>query len=153
MELNQEENEISLLDLLITMAENLKLLILWPVLVGLLALAIGYSLPQRFTSQAILALPTTTPTPTPMQAAAMMVSPLVLDPVIQTLSLFPGITVESARVQLASQIKTTVGKDGLLRLDATANTPLAAQKIANAVIDNWLKTTVPGEKDRADLEK
>jgi len=153
MELNQEENEISLLDLLITMAENLKLLILGPVLVGLLALAIGYSLPQRFTSQAILALPTTTPTPTPMQAAAMMVSPLVLDPVIQTLSLFPGITVESARVQLASQIKTTVGKDGLLRLDATANTPLAAQKIANAVIDNWLKTTVPGEKDRADLEK
>jgi hypothetical protein len=40
----------------------------------------------------------------------------------------------------------------LLRVDATANTPLEAQKIANAVIDTWLKSTAPGEKDRADLE-
>ena len=146
-----EENEISLLDLLLVVAENLKLLILGPIVVGLLALAIGYALPQNFTSQAILALPT--PTPTPAQAAAMMVSPLVLDPVIQSLSLAAGRTIESARATLASQIKATVGKDGLLRLDTTANTPLEAQKIANAVIDNWLKTTVPGEKDRADLEK
>lgn len=82
----------------------------------------------------------------------MMVSPLVLDPVIQSLSLSAGHTIERARATLASQIKATVGKDGLLRLDTTANTPLEAQKIANAIIDTWLKSTVPGDKDRADLE-
>ena len=151
-----EENEVSLLDLLLVVAENLKLLILGPIVVGLLALALGYALPQSFTSQSILALPMpvlgSTPTPTPTQAAAMMVSPLVLDPVIQSLSLSVGHTIESARAKLTSQIKAVVGKDGLLRLDATANTPLEAQKIANAVIDTWLKSTMPSERDRADLE-
>lgn len=153
MEIDTEENEISLLDLLVTVAENLKLLILGPLVVGLLALAIGYALPQSFTSQAILALPTANSPQTPTQAAAMMVSPLVLDPVIRSLNLSAGNPIEGARTKLANQIKAAVGKDGLLRLDATANTPLEAQAIANAVIDTWLKSTGPGELDRADLEK
>ncbi|MDO8776337.1 MAG: hypothetical protein Q7K57_48030 [Burkholderiaceae bacterium] len=72
MGLNAEENEISRLDLVVIVAENLKLLILGPVVVGLLALAIGYVFPLSFTSQAILVLPT----PTPTQAVAIMVSPL-----------------------------------------------------------------------------
>lgn len=82
----------------------------------------------------------------------MMVSPLILDPVIQSLDLSAGLTIELARTKLTNQVKAIVGKDGLLRLDATANTPLEAQKIASAVIDTWLKSTVPGEKNRADLE-
>ena len=41
--MNEEENEISLLDLLLVVAENLKLLILGPVVVGLVALGFGYS--------------------------------------------------------------------------------------------------------------
>lgn len=159
MEINTvaDENEVSLLDLLLVVAENLKLLILGPIVVGLLALAIGYAVPQSFASQAILALPTPTPTqaptPTPVQAAAMMVSPVVLDPVIGSLRLSAGRPIEVARTELAKQIKAVVGKDGLLRLDVTANSPLGAQTLANAVIDTWLKSTVPGERDRADLEK
>lgn len=155
MEMDAVEKEVSLLDLLVVVADNLKLLILGPVVVGLLALGIGYALPQSFTSQAILALPTTTTTttPTPTQAAAMMVSPSVLDPVIRSLNLSAGHAIEGARTKLANQIKAVVGKDGLLRLDVAGNTPLEAQTIANSVIDNWLKSTVPVEHDRADLEK
>ena len=149
--MDTEENEISLLDLLLVVADNLKLLILGPVLVGLLALGIGYVLPQTFISQAILALPT--PTPTPAQAAAMMVSPIVLDPVIEALNLAKGQPVQAVRIELAGQLKAAVGKDGLLRLDVRADTALEAQTIANAVIDHWLKSTVPGEQDRIDLEK
>ncbi|NMM11420.1 MAG: hypothetical protein HHJ16_14250 [Polaromonas sp.] len=115
-----EEKEVSLLDLLVVVAENLKLLILGPVLVGLLA--IGYALPQSLTSQAILALPA----PIAPQAAAMMVSPLVLDPVIQMQNLSKGQSIQGARAELASQIKAAVGKDGLLRLDVTADTPIHA---------------------------
>ena len=84
MEIEMEEKEIGLLDMLLVVAENLKQLILGPLVVGLLALGIGYALPQSFTSQAILALPTTT------QASAMMVSSLVLDPVIELLNLSKG---------------------------------------------------------------
>lgn len=153
----------TLFDLLLVVVENLKLLILGPAAIGLLALAIGYALPQSFTSQAILALPTPTPTPTltsvpvpiqtPTQAAAMMVSPVVLDPVIRSLNLSADRSIEGTRTKLASQIKAVAGKDGLLRLNVTANSPLQAQAIANTVIDTWLKSTVPGEQDRADLKK
>ena len=83
----------------------------------------------------------------------MLVSPIVLDPVIESLNLSKGQPIQVARTGLASQIKAAVGKDGLLRLDVTANTPLQAQAIANAVIDTWLKSTRPGEQDRVDLEK
>ena len=83
----------------------------------------------------------------------MMVSPIVLDPIIATLGLAGDQTLQGARVELAQQIKATVGKDLLLRLDVTAETPAAAQTLANAIIDNWLKSTAPGELDRADLEK
>lgn len=148
MENIPEEDEISLLDLLLVVAQNLRLLILGPLFVGLLALGVGYVLPSSFTSSAMLALPT----PTQAQAAAMMASPLVLDSVIQHLDLSVGQTIQVAREELAKKIKATVGKDALLRLDVTAHSPAQAQSIANAVIDTWLKSTVPGERERTDLE-
>lgn len=82
MEMHAEENEISLLDLLVIVAENLKLLILGPVVVGLLALGIGYALPQSFTSRASLSLGDSG-----KAVEAMMRSPAVLDVV---LSQFPA---------------------------------------------------------------
>lgn len=83
----------------------------------------------------------------------MLVSPIVLDPVIESLKLSKGQSIKLARVGLANQINATVGKDGLLRIDVTANTALEAQVLANAVIDSWLESTIPGEQDRADLEQ
>ncbi len=83
----------------------------------------------------------------------MLVSPIVLDPVIESLKLSKGQSIKLARVGLANQINATVGKDGLLRFDVTANTALEAQVLANAVIDSWLKSTIPGEQERADLEQ
>lgn len=147
----EEENEISLLDLLIVVAENLKLLILGPFAAGLLALGIAFTLPQSYVSQAILALPA--PAPTPTQAAAMMVSAIVLDRVVESLNLSKGQPIEVARKTLANEIKATVGKDGLLHLDVSAPSAIQAQAIANTVIDNWLISTVPSGDDRADLEK
>lgn len=153
MEVDAEERGLSLLDLLIVAAKNLKLLIFGPIAVGLLALGFGYTLPHSFTSQAILSLTTATATAAQTsQAAAMMVSPVVLDSVIESLKLYTGQPLQLARAELASQIRATVGQDGLLRLDVTANKPSDAQGIANAVIDSWLKSTVPGEQERAELE-
>ena len=145
----EEENEISLLDLLVVVAENLKLLILGPFAAGLLALGIAFTLPQSYVSQAILALPT----PTPTQAATMMVSSIVLDRVVESMKLSTGQPIQLASNTLANQIKATVGKDGLLHLDVSAPSAIQAQAIANAVIDSWLISTVPSGDDRADLEK
>lgn len=155
MEVEAQEAEVSLLDLVVVVAENLKLLVLGPLLAGLVALGVGFVLPQSYVSQAILLIspPNAPNAPNAAQAAAMMTSPLVLDPIIASHPELRGEPLEAARNELASKLKAVVAKDGLLRLDATASQPQAAQALANAVIDNWLKSTVPGDLDRADLEK
>jgi Chain length determinant protein len=157
-----DEGEVSLLDMLVLVARNIKLLILGPLAAGLLALGVCYLVPQSYTSEAILALPNisvngtvnqaATATAT-AQAAAIMVSPIVLDPVIASLNLAEGHPIQVARKKLVNQVKAVAGKDGLLRLDATADTPVAAQNIANAVISAWLKSSLPGAEEQADLEK
>lgn len=154
MELDREENNVSLFDLLILAAENLKLLVLGPLVAGLMALSFGFTLPLTFTSEAVLSipLPVSTQTQTSAQAAVLMVSPVVLDSIIGASSLSPAQSRGAASRKLASQIKAVVGKDGLLRLDVTADTPASAQKLADAVIDSWLKSTGPTLQDRADLE-
>ncbi|MBT3068353.1 hypothetical protein [Rhodoferax sp. U11-2br] len=154
MNVEPEESEVSLLDLLLVVAQNIKLLVLGPIVVGLLALGVSYALPQSFVSQAILALPIPlqTQTQTATQAAAMMVSPLVLDPIIATYKIGEGKPIQVARDALAKQIKAVVGKDGLLRLDVTDTSATQAQALANAVIDGWLSSTVPGKQEREDLE-
>lgn len=144
MQTTHEANQVSLLDLMLVLAENLKLLVLGPLLIGTLALTVGFALPPRFTSQAILVS-------APAQAVPIMTSPLVLDPVIKTLGLANDISIEAARAGLVRQIKAVMGKDALLRLDVTATTPAEAQKNANLIIDAYLKSTAPGPLDRADL--
>jgi len=143
---NNEQHGVSVLDMLLVIAENIKLLVVGPLAIGVIALLAGFALPQSFTSQAILAS-------APAQAVTMMTSPLVLDPVIKTLNFADGISIEAARAKLAGQIKAVIGKDALLRLDVTAKTPAEAQKNANLIIDAYLKSTAPGQLDRADLEK
>ena len=158
-----EENDTGLLDTLVVIAENYKLLIFGPLFAGLLAFGVCHLVPQSYSSESIIALPavvdtngtvnvaaTTTAT---TQAAAMMTSPLVLDPLIASLKLSGDGSVQAARKKLANQIKAMVGKDGLLRLDVTAGAPSEAQNIANTLISAWLKSTVPGAEERAGLEK
>lgn len=129
------ENEMGLLDL--------PLLVLGPLIVGTVAYGVAFSVPESYLSQAILVLPSATAaeasspfgasgalgSPTPQQAVAMMVSPFVLDLVINDLGLRAGRSVEQARASVDSKIKATVGKDNLVRLDVTARSPADAQKL------------------------
>jgi uncharacterized protein involved in exopolysaccharide biosynthesis len=138
------------LDLLLVLAENAKLLLVGPLVAGLLALAGSFALPQKFVSEAILAIPAS-PQPA-AQAASLMRSPLVLDPVIAAFDLSQGRSVNLARQEFAEAVKVSVGKDGLLRLAVTGPSAVQAQALANAVIDAWVKTTKPAEQDRKDIE-
>jgi Chain length determinant protein len=154
---DEEQGEISLLDLLLVVAENLRLLVLGPLLVALLAWGVAWTLPKSYLSQAIIALPGTAPNAPPAlsanQAASMLQSPLVLDAVVSQLRLFPDLEAQAARKRLAEQIKPTVGKDGLLRLEVSGQQPEQAMSITNTLIDAWLKSTVPGPSESRDLQK
>jgi capsular polysaccharide biosynthesis protein len=161
----QEDDETEMLDLLLIVAENLRLLIMGAVIAGLLTLAWLYTKPREFVSQAQLLIPspsspTLTPTlmMTPPQTAPQVVaimtsSPVVLEPVIESLGLQQGLPLEAARKALSNHIKASISKEGLLRLDVTSDTPQKAQTIANAVIDAWLKTTKATASERPLLEE
>lgn len=81
----QENDEISVLDLLATLAENAKLLFVGPVLITLLTYGGAHLVPQKYSSQAILAMPNqgNQGSFTPAQTSALLSSPLVLDPILQ----------------------------------------------------------------------
>lgn len=175
--MDAENADDGVLNALVFVAENLKLLIAVPVVAGLLALGLSFTLPRSYSSEALLDLAASTQVSqgapdrggwgmtvplvlvsqmSPAFVASMMSSPLVLD---QVLASAPAageegfLSGEAGRKALSRQIKVAAGKDGLLRLDVTASTPERAQALANALIEAWLRSTVPGERKRADLER
>lgn len=122
-----QQEEIDLLDILVTLAENIKLLILGPLFVGICALGIAYIVPQTFESIAVLKAEQAT--------ASLMTTASVLDPVAADLGLTKVDSAEEARKLLREQIKVSVGRnDKLLTLTVSAPAPQQAQAIANAVL-------------------
>jgi uncharacterized protein involved in exopolysaccharide biosynthesis len=128
--------EPGLLDMLVVLVENLKLLIIGPVLVGAIALGISFLLPKTFQSIAVIQADQGT-------ASLMMTAP-VLDPVIGALGLAKDTSIEEARDDLRDDVKAVVGRtDKLLTLTVSARTPLQAQAIANALIQKAFEESRP----------
>ena len=117
--------DFGLLDLLVTLAENIKLLIIGPLVIGLCALGISFLVPPTYQSVAVLQAEQPT--------ASLMLTAAVLDPVIETLGLAKDETIEAVRIKLRERIKTAVGRnDKLLTLTVSAPTAQQAQEIAAA---------------------
>lgn len=143
--LSSTVEQIGLLDLLVTLAENVKLLIIGPLAVGLCALGISFVVPQTFDSVAVLQAEQAT--------ASLITTAAVLDPVITTLGLTKEDTVEDARRTLREHIKVAVGRnDKLLTLTVSARTPQQAQATANAVLQQTYLQSSPKGSVRKRLE-
>lgn len=141
---NSVQNEVGLLDLLVTLAENIKLLVLGQLLVGVCALIVSFLVPQTFQSVAVLQADQTT--------ASLMVTAAVLDPVIASFSLAKYDTVEEVRTKLRERIKANVGRaDKLLTLTVSDRTAPQAQKIANAILQQTYQESRPKGSARARL--
>lgn len=143
--LSTGREEFGFLDLLVTLAENIKLLIIGALLVGLCALGISFVLPQTYQSVAVLQAEQPT--------ASLMFTAAVLDPVIAALGLAKDDTLENARLKLREQIKTAVGRnDKLLTLTVSDHTAQQAQAMANAVLQQTYQESRPKGNARARLE-
>jgi uncharacterized protein involved in exopolysaccharide biosynthesis len=141
-----EDDDISLLDLLQTIAENLRLLAIGPIVVGLLALAGASFWPKTYESTAILKAEQTT--------ASLMLSAAVLDPIAANLGYTPKQEQDEARDKLKSQIKANVNaKDKLLTLTTQADTPQAAQALAKAVLQQTYAQSQPRDSEKLRLQK
>lgn len=164
----QEDDEISLLDLALVVAENLRLLIIGPLVVGLSALGISYAIAPTFTARTVV-LP---PQQQQSSAAAALQSLGALaglaggaagikSPADQYVALMQSTTVEDrlierfklmevyeakfkadARKALELNSRISIGKkDGLLTVEVDDRDPQRAADIANAYIEELRSLT------------
>lgn len=140
-----QPEEISLLDIFVTLAENFKLLFFVPLLAGLLALGLSFALPKTFDSIAILNADPA--------ISSLMTTATVLDPIAVELGLSKDESSEEARRWLRERIKVAVGRtDKLLTLTVSAPTPQQAQMIAEAVLQKTYVQSRPKANDLTRLE-
>jgi uncharacterized protein involved in exopolysaccharide biosynthesis len=147
------DDEIDLLDLLVTVTENLKLLLLGPLLAGLLALGASFQLPSKYESTAIInpqirstnpQIKSTNPNPNLNLVVAWSQAAVVLDPVREATQFKPELDPDLARLALRKSIKASISKqDGLVTLTVTAETPELAQQIQKSLKDQIFKQFVP----------
>ncbi len=157
----QEDDEISLLDLLQTIVDNLRLLVLGPLAVGLLALGISFVIPPTYTAKTQF-LP-----PQQQQSAAAgllqslgslgglagaaagiknpadqyiayMKSNAVKDALIDRFKLMERYDEkykDDARKELDKQARIASGKDGLISVEFDDKDPKFAAEVANAYVE------------------
>jgi capsular polysaccharide biosynthesis protein len=143
-----EDDEISLLDIMVTLAESWKLLVFGPLIAGVLAGGLSFLWPKTFESVAIVRM-------TEEEVALLHAAP-VLDPLIEKLGLLAeadGI-VEDARQNLKKRITFAVDKKTkLTTITAKARTPDTAQALGSSAIAAVLKELQVKGQEKALLEK
>lgn len=160
-----EDDEINLLDLLQVVADNLRLLVLGPLAVGLLALGISFAIPPTFTANTKFM-----PPQQQQSAAAAMLQGLgalgglagaatgIKNPNDQFVAILKSRTLQDAlierfnlmaryerklksdaRLALGEQSRISAGKDNLLEVQVDDHDPVFAAELANAYVEEFTK--------------
>ena len=141
-----EDDEISLLDLLQTIVDNLRLLVIGPLVAGLLAYGVALVIPKTYESTAILK--------SEQNLAGQMLTASVLDPIAAKLGYTPKMEGDDARDQLKKEIKASYNsKDKLVTLTTQAASPEAAQALATDVLGQVYVQTQPRDSAKQSLQK
>jgi hypothetical protein len=143
-----DDDTISLLDLLLVITENIKLLILGPIAIALIALAVTFELPQRYESESWLRMGEA--------AGPQFTSDDILIPLLEKT---PWITSEATNREVAletlsKQIKTSFSKkDSVLKLTTQAPSPELAQQLNLALIDAYRAFSLPKGRSLEQIEQ
>ena len=158
---DEDHDEISLLDIAQAIAENLRFLVLTPLLVGLAALGISFLITPSFTAKTQILPPqqqqgaaaallqglgalgglasAATGLKNPNdQFVSMLKSRTVADGLIEQFKLtsrYESETLFDARKELESRSNIVSGKDGLISVEVEDRDPVVAAQIANAYIE------------------
>jgi tyrosine-protein kinase Etk/Wzc len=157
----QDDDEISLLDLLQVVVDNLRLLVLGPLVCGLAALGISFAIAPTFTAKTQF-LP---PQQQQSSAASMLASLGALgglagaatglkSPADQYIAFMKSVSVQDAlierfkliekyeaklktdaRMSLTGNVRITSGKDGLISVEVDDKDPKFAADLANAHVE------------------
>ena len=161
----QDDDEISLLDLLQVVVDNLRLLVLGPLACGLTALGISFAIPPTFTAKTQFL-----PPQQQQSAAASMLASLgslgglagaatgLKSPADQYIAFMKSVSVQDAlierfkliekyeaklktdaRLALTGSVRIAAGKDGLISIEVDNTDPKFAADLANAHVDELRK--------------
>ena len=149
----QTDDEIDLLDLLVVIAENLKLLILGPLFVGICALGIAFTLPQTYESQSTL----NPQKPGLNVSGAMLASYIksfdVLKKAADDIGFEPDSSTQQRIEKLEKLLAVSVGKqDQLVTLKTQGDSPESARLLNESIWKNVLPLTIPRGKDMERLQ-
>lgn len=165
MSAQEAEDEISLLDLLQTIVDNLRLLVLGPLAVGVTALGISFLIPPTYTAKTQFL-----PPQQQQSAAASMLASLgslgglagavggIKNPADQFLAYMKSVTLQDslierfklleryeaktktdARLALTGNVRAASGKDGLISVEVDDENPQFAADLANAHVEELAK--------------
>lgn len=144
----ENDDEISFLEILVTLAESWKLLVFGPMIAGVLAGALSFLWPKTFESVAIVRF-------TEEEAALLHAAP-VLDPLIVQFDLLRESDgfMDDARQELKKRLTFSVDKKTKLAyISAKARTPEQAQMLGTSAIAFVLKELQVKGKEKAFIEK
>ncbi len=156
-----DDDEISLLDLLQTVVDNLRLLVLGPLAVGLAALGISFAVPPTYTAKTQFLPPQQQQSAAASMLAslgslgglagavsgiknpsdqyiAFMKSNAVKDALIDRFKLMDRYSAKlrtDARLALDGVVRIASGKDGLMSVEVDDKDPQFAAELANAYVD------------------
>lgn len=145
-----DTDEIDLLELLAVVAENLKLLILGPLVVGALALGAAYALPPTYESVSILHA---TKKITPQFVASLINSADVQEAVAQEMGLYQGATRSQRLRNMLARVSAAAGRQGdLVTLTTRGETAEQAQQLNQAVLAHVYPLTLPAPAETARVQ-
>ena len=161
----QDDYEISLLDLLQTIVDNLRLLVLGPLAVGVTALGVSFTVAPTYTAKTQFL-----PPQQQQSAAASMLASLgglgglagavggIKNPADQFMAYMKSVTLQDslidrfkllerykaktktdARLALTGSVRVASGKDGLMSIEVDDKDPQFAAQLANAHVDELAK--------------
>lgn len=142
----ERDDEVSLLDIGVVLAENAVLLVAGPIIGGAIALLITLALPPIYESTSFLRLSEAD--------ASVMKSVDVLKPVIDELQLQRSDPFDTAIKRVSSQITLTFSKkDGLLKFSSQGETPEAAQLLNTKIQDSFKRFSLPKGRSLESVEE
>ena len=148
-----DEDEIDLLDLLIVIAENLKLLILTPLLIGVIALGVAFFLPKTFESHSMLNPNKAGISINGQVLATYLKSADIIEAAAEELGLEPELSPSKRLKKIEKKIQVSVGKqDQLVTLVTQGKSPEAAQALNRTLWKHVLPLTVPRPVEMARLQ-
>jgi uncharacterized protein involved in exopolysaccharide biosynthesis len=157
--------DLSFLDMLVVTAENLRLLVVAPLAIGVVTLGITFLIPPLFTGRTVLMPPQQQSTTAELlgslgglAGAATSALPGLKNPADQWIGLLQSRTIADAlikrfklrqryeveymfeaRQKLDARTNITSGKDGLIMIEVSDGEPKVAAELANAYVEELQK--------------